>query len=49
MNSYPLPRAADVELDVRALFMSLVRALPYLIVLAGVVAVGSLCSASCFA
>src|SRR4051812_20885016 len=41
MTSHPLPPAADVELDVRALFMSLVRALPYLVLLMGVVAVGS--------
>ena len=41
MTNRPLPPATDVELDIRALLMSLVRALPYLIVLVGIVAIGT--------
>ena len=41
MTNHPLPPATDVELDIRALLMSLVRALPYLIVLMVVVAIGT--------
>src|ERR1700730_9551248 len=41
MTNHPLPPATDVELDIRALLMSLVRALPYLIVLLGLVAIGT--------
>jgi uncharacterized protein involved in exopolysaccharide biosynthesis/Mrp family chromosome partitioning ATPase len=41
MTNRPLPPATDVELDVRALLMSLVRALPYLIVLLVAVAIGT--------
>src|SRR5262245_51030142 len=41
MTNRPLQPATDVELDVRALLMSLVRALPYLIVLTAIVAVGT--------
>src|SRR5579872_6382944 len=41
MTYRPLPPATDVELDVRALLMSLVRALPYLIVLLVAAAIGT--------
>ena len=41
MTNRSLPPATDVELDIRALLMSLVRALPYLIVLMVVVAIGT--------
>src|SRR2546421_9990555 len=41
MTNRPLPPATDAELDVGALLVSLVRALPYLIVLVGVVAIGT--------
>src|SRR5258707_14402893 len=41
MSTRPLPPATECELDVHALLASLVRALPYLIVLVGVVAIGT--------
>ena len=41
MTNRPIPPATDVEVDVRSLFMSLVRALPYLIVFLVAVAGGT--------
>jgi exopolysaccharide transport family protein len=41
MTTRPIPSSVDVEVDVRALFRSLLRALPYLLVITGIIAAGT--------